>query len=146
MAILLTAEVASVQNLHLVTKHLSDFHVFDKFVYPRNLKHEHSCAQDMACIVTPELDPCHLLLFVEVDSLNLVHGRLQVTVREQLLVRRDVGHLDVVAEHPEEDGFGGVGHEAFAAEGGFLEEPGQGAGVVQVEVRDEQEVDLRFNL
>ena len=99
----------------------------------------------MSRIVTPELDPSHLLLFVEVDSLNLVHGRLQVTVREQLLVRRDVGHLDVVAEHPEEDGLCGVGHEAFAAEGGFLEEPGQGAGVVQVEVRDEQEVDLKID-
>ena len=100
----------------------------------------------MSGIVAPELDASHLLLLVEVDRLNLVHGSLQVAVREQLLVRRDVGHLDVVAEHPEEDGFGGVGHEAFAAEGGFLEEPGQGAGVVQVEVRDEKEVDLRINL
>ena len=100
----------------------------------------------MSRIVTPELDPSHLLLLVEVDSLNLVHGRLQVTVREQLLVRRDVGHLDVVAEHPEEDGLGGVGHKALAAEGGFLEEPGQGAGVVQVEVRDEQKINLGLNL
>ena len=100
----------------------------------------------MSCIVTPELDPSHLLLLMEVDCLNLVHSRLQVTVREQLLVRGDVGDLDVVAEHPEEDGLGGVGHEALAAEGGFLEEPGQGAGVVQVEVRDEQKINLGLNL
>ena len=81
---------------------------------------------------------------MEVDGLNLVHGRLQVAVREQLLVRGDVGHLDVVTEHPEEDGLGGVGHEALAPEGGLLKEPWQGSSVVQVEVRDEQEINLRI--
>ncbi len=36
----------------------------------------------------------------------------------------------------------GVGHEALAPEGGLLEEPGQGARMVQVEVGDQQQVDL----
>jgi hypothetical protein len=36
----------------------------------------------------------------------------------------------------------GVCHEALAPEGGLLEEPGQGARMVQVEVGDQQQVDL----
>ncbi len=36
----------------------------------------------------------------------------------------------------------GVGHEALAPEGGLLEEPGQGARMVQMEVGDQQQVDL----
>jgi hypothetical protein len=36
----------------------------------------------------------------------------------------------------------GVGHEALAPEGGLLEEPGQGARMVQMEVRDQQQIDL----
>jgi hypothetical protein len=36
----------------------------------------------------------------------------------------------------------GVGHEALAPEGGLLEEPGQGARMVQVEMGDQQQVDL----
>ncbi len=47
----------------------------DQFAY-----HEHGGAQDVAGIVAPELDPVHLLLLVEVDRLDLVHGRLQVSV------------------------------------------------------------------
>ena len=35
----------------------------------------------------------HLLLLVEVDSLDLVHGGLEVAVSEQLLVRRDIRNL-----------------------------------------------------
>ena len=31
-----------------------------------------------------------------------------------------VTNLDIVTKHPEEDGLGGVSHEALAAEGGFL--------------------------
>jgi hypothetical protein len=36
----------------------------------------------------------------------------------------------------------GVCHEALAPEGGLLEEPGQGARMIQVEVGDQQQVDL----
>ena len=113
-----------------------------KIPYPCDFEHEHGRSQYMPGIVAPELDARHLLLLVEVDRLNLVHGRLQVAVCEQLLVRRDVGHLDVVAEHPEEDGLGRVCHVALALEGGLLKEPGQGSSVVKVEVRDQQKINL----
>ena len=79
---------------------------------------------------------------MEVDGLYLVHGDLQIVVGEEHLVGGDVGHLDVVAEEPEEDLLGGVGHEALAAEGRLLQEPRQCPGVVQVEVGDQQQVDL----
>ena len=41
-------------------------------------------------------------------------------VSEELLVGGYIGHLDIVTQHPEEDGLGGVGHEAFASECSFL--------------------------
>ena len=140
--VLLSAEVASIQNLHL-GKHTfviqlalsrSQARSLEKIPYPCDFEHEHGRSQDMPCIVAPELDARHFLLLVEVDRLDLVHGRLQVAVCEQLLVRRDVGHLDVVAEHPEEDRLGRVCHVALALEGGLLKEPGQGSRVVKVEV------------
>ena len=36
-----------------------------------------------------------------------------------------------------------MGHEAFAPEGCLLQEPGQGPGVVQVEVGDQEQVNLK---
>ena len=50
--------------------------------------------------------------------------------------------LDIIGEEPEEDSLGGVGHKAFPFEGCLLEEPRQSPGMVQVEVRDEKEVNL----
>mgnify|MGYP001292100410 CR=1 FL=1 len=51
-------------------------------------------------------------------------------------------NFDAVGEEGSVDGLGGVRHEAAAAEGRLLEEPGEGAGVVEVEVRHEQQVEL----
>ena len=58
-----------------------------------NLKHEHGCSKDMTSIVTPKFDAFNLLLLMEVDGLDLVHGRLQVALGVQHLIRGDVTHL-----------------------------------------------------
>ena len=125
VTVLLAGEVARVEDAHA-----GDLH------------HEHGCAQDVPGVVRPELDTAHLALLVEVDGLDLVHAGLQVLLSVEHLLGGDVADLDEVGEEPAVDGLGGVGHEALAAERGLLQEPGQGAGVVQVEVGDQQQVDL----
>lgn len=55
-----------------------------------NLDHEHGGAQDVAGVVTPELDACDLLHFVEVDGLDLLHALLQVRLGVQHVVCGDV--------------------------------------------------------
>lgn len=44
----------------------------------------------MASVVAPELDAGHLLHLVEVDSLDLLHALLQVRLRVEHLIGRDV--------------------------------------------------------
>jgi len=55
-----------------------------------DLDHEHGGAQHVARMVAPELDAGHLLHLVEVDGLDLLHALLQVRLRVQHVVRRDV--------------------------------------------------------
>ena len=63
-------------------------------------------------------------------------------LRVEHLLRRDVGDLDEVGQQPPVDGLRGVGHEALAPERRLLQKPWEGSGVVQVKVRDEEQVDL----
>ena len=51
-------------------------------------------------------------------------------------------YLDIVREQPEEDCLGSVCHVTLSSERCLLEEPGQSSRVVQVEVRDEEQVNL----
>ncbi len=86
-------------------------------------------------MIAPEFDALNFDLLMEVDSLYFGHAVLQVCLRVEHFIGTDVAHFDKVREKPLVYGFGGVGHEAFAFELGFLEEPGQGATVVQMETK-----------
>ena len=59
---------------------------------PGDLEHEHGGAEDVARVVAPELDAAHLLLLVEIYSLDLIHGCFQITLIEHL-VCGNVVHL-----------------------------------------------------
>lgn len=55
-----------------------------------DLDHEHGGSEDMAGVVTPELNASHLLHLVEVDGLDLFHAVLQVGLRVQHVISWDV--------------------------------------------------------
>ncbi len=84
-------------------------------------------------MIAPEFDALNFDLLMEVDSLYFGHAVLQVCLRVEHFIGTDVAHFDKVREKPLVYSFGGVSHEAFAFELGFLEEPGQGTTVVQME-------------
>ncbi|KAK7279073.1 hypothetical protein RJT34_24117 [Clitoria ternatea] len=54
---------------------------------------------------------------------------------------RDLTDFDEIGQEQLVNGFGGVGHEDAASEGGFFKEVGQRSGVVKVKVSDEKDVD-----
>ena len=74
--------------------------------------------------------------------LTLTEWTVSGNERREIEYLRNNPDLYIVREEPEEDCLGGVSHEAFPLEGCLLQEPGQSSGVVQMKVRDEQEVDL----
>ncbi|KAK7300449.1 hypothetical protein RJT34_11293 [Clitoria ternatea] len=54
---------------------------------------------------------------------------------------RDLTDFDEIGQEELVNGFGGIGHEDAASEGGFFEEVGQRSDVVKVKVSDEEDVD-----
>lgn len=58
------------------------------------LDHEHGSSQHMPSVVAPELDSSHLLDLVEVDGLNLIHALLQVSLRVQHVICRNVAAIN----------------------------------------------------
>jgi len=87
----------------------------------------------MTGIIGAEANAHHVALLVEVDSFDLLHGGLQISLRVQHLLGGYIADLDVIRQHPAVDGFGGMGHETAALKAGLHQEPGQGATMVQVE-------------
>lgn len=63
------------------------------YLHSRNLNHKHGCSQDVAGMVTPELDSRHLLNFMEVDGFDFVHAFLQVCLGVQHVICRYVAEI-----------------------------------------------------
>lgn len=57
---------------------------------PSYLDHKHGGSEHVTSVVTPELDASNFFDLVEVDGLNLLHALLQVGLRVQHVVCRDV--------------------------------------------------------
>jgi len=74
-------------------------------------------------------------------NLDFIHGAVDVLFVVEHVFDGDLTDFDKIRQEEFVNGFGGVGHENAATKGGFLEKVGQGSGVVQVEVSDEEDVD-----
>ena len=75
---------------------------------------------------------------MEVHRLDSTHRQFQVGFGVENLFVRD---FDTIGEQRTVDRLGRVRHEAAALEGGFGQEPGQRTAVVQMKVRDQQQID-----
>lgn len=62
---------------------------------PSYLDHKHSSTQNVTSVVTPELDASNFFDLVEVDGLNLFHALLQISLRVQHVICRDVTAVKV---------------------------------------------------
>ena len=107
-----------------------------------NLDHKHGGAQDVPCVVPPELDSVHLEGLVVVAGGDLGHGRSQVLLVVQHVVNGHVGDLDKVLEDDTVHRLCCVCHVHRSLKVGLEQQVWQRSCVVQVKVRHQQEVDF----
>eukprot|EP00976_Prorocentrum_cordatum_P076187 1182200-Prorocentrum_minimum.AAC.2 len=94
----------------------------------------------MARVIRPKAYPAYLHFLMEVQHLYSIHAPLEVLLVKKHFVHSNLTHTDEVRKHHMINGFGSVRHENSALEARFIENVRQGGTVIQVKVRDEQQV------
>eukprot|EP00754_Rhynchopus_humris_P044517 Rhum_TRINITY_DN4216_c0_g1::Rhum_TRINITY_DN4216_c0_g1_i1::g.13478::m.13478 len=103
---------------------------------------EHRCAQDVSRVVRRDAHALDLDGLVETDGRRLGHAVLDVLLRPHRAVVAALHHLAHVLEQQRGDALRGRRHQHRPAVPHLLREEGQGPGVVEVEVRDADAVDV----
>ena len=79
---------------------------------------------------------------VEVHCYNLVDTSLEVVVCPKFLVGRNIGHAEVVREQHAHHIFGGVCHVDLSTKRRLFRQIWQGAAVIEMEMRHQEQVDF----
>ncbi|KAI3478446.1 hypothetical protein L1887_59654 [Cichorium endivia] len=110
-----------------------------------NLDEEHAGAEDVACMIRGEAQTtCDGDVLVEVDGLDLAPGCEHLVFVKEIVVVAGVADADEVRHEEAVYGLGRVGHVYLAvtvAEVCLFHDVGEGGGMVEVEVGDEDGVD-----